>query len=245
MGYEPGSHTPPEAAPEAPPEGVAPVAPETPPTAPETQELTPSEQRMLDIMERGFASFANLQARPPEPRAPEEPAAPEYTADDLLRELDETNFTPDGEITLEGIQEFVRRTYEREAASARSRESARQAAESRTQGLQALEVRYPALKNDPAVIDAVADRALELAEGIVAGTGLDPAVVAQTPGLVEQVYLRLYPDANVAPAESADATTPPVPVERPGAAAATPAATKDLGDELVELWQGSHHRVSA
>jgi hypothetical protein len=224
------------AAPEAGAEG-APQA-EQPPAAPD-----PVTER-FDALERAFTrSFEQLAQRLPEPAAPPaEPEAPEFTADDLLRELGDENFTDEGVLTAEGLVALARETAQRELESRDRRAEAQRAAERREQGLLALEQRYPALRDDPQVQAQVIQRVTNLAQSIAAGTGADPQLVAQDPTLVEQVYLSIAgAGSGTGGGEPpAQPSNPEVPVERPGGASVAQTPQKDRGDRLVELAQAGY-----
>lgn len=225
------------------PEGTQEITPQAAPEggAPEGQPQVDPTMERFDRMEQ---AIADLVARTPAPApaapAPVEEPAPDYTAEDLLRELGDENFNEDGVLTADGVMAFNRLQVQRELAARDAREGAARAQERRTAGLEALERRYPDLGTNMEVQTAVVNRVKRLAQSIAAGTGADPDVVAQEPELVEQVYISLYGNGSGGSGGQPETPTTPVPVTRPGGASVATTDTKDRGDRLVELAQGGH-----
>lgn len=227
-------------------EGAAPVVEEPVVEEPTLESRFAALEGTLGTMAETLREVA--QARPA--GAPEEPQieeSPTFTVDDLLSELDDENFTPDGVITTEGLGNLVASAVDRALGQRDQRANQERVVAYRTEQLGRLVEAIPALEQDPQVQDRVVDGVQSLANSVARELGMDPGVLAQSPTLVglvcDRLGLRQAPASAATP--SPQPTTPPaVPVGRPtGRAPVTPATeTVDEGDAIVARAQAGRFR---
>lgn len=243
MSFEGTQQPPTPTEPAAPPAAVeptAPVAPAEPPAAPDP--FAPILQR-FDAFEQQLQSLQQAVI-PPEPASPP-PAAPQPPAmRELLAELEDNHFNDDGSITVEGLLALNRLETQRLLEQQSASSAAERAEDRRVREMEALETRHATLLVNPDVVDAVADRVLGFAQRVASATGQDWRVLANTPAVIEEVLLAMYPQGEGGGGEPAPVPTPAVPLERPSAAAPTGGAPSgDDGDRLVALSQQGRFSV--